>query len=347
MKKLLACALALLLMGSAALAEGRIYEGTVVSTATAAVLAPAAGVIDGVMYQAGQRVHAGDEVAALTSTTVYAEQSGKVKVFGSAGQSVDALTARYGAVVYIEPDCLFTVSGSTANAHDSAETRIVHPGETVYLRASTTTTRVAEGIITAVSGTKYTVEVTEGTLIDGDTAYIYRSPAYDTTTRVGRGTVSKADPIAMTGTGMVSAILVQDGAHVEAGTPLFTTVESTAYTWQMVSPEDGVVVAVSVTPGAAVEAGTLIAEIYPDSAMRLELIVEARDLRSIRAGDGAEITFDNGVTASGTVERVSGVPYVPQTADEEDDTVYFAVYVSFTADGEIPYGMTAKAVIGE
>ena len=49
MKKLLACVLSLLMMCSAALAEGKSYSGTVVSTGTEAVLAPAAGVIGAVM----------------------------------------------------------------------------------------------------------------------------------------------------------------------------------------------------------------------------------------------------------------------------------------------------------
>ncbi len=349
MKKLLACML-LMMIVPAAMAEGKSYEGKVVSTEVAAVLAPAAGTIGEVMVQAGERAVKGAEVAALTTTTVYAEQAGTVKVFGSAGESVDTLTARYGAVVYIEPDCIFTISGSTSYAYDSADNKVIHPGETVYLRSSNATGRTAAGVVTAVSGSKFTVEVDNGTLQSGDTAYIYRSASYDTTSRIGRGTVTKTDPVAMTGVGVVASILVRDGAHVEPGTPLFTTVETTAaYAWQMLSPEEGVIASVSVTPGTAVEAGTLIAEVYPDSAMRLEMIVESRDLRAIHTGDRVSVTFDNGVTASGEIERISNVPYVPEASEDEaaDDTVYFAVYAAFEAETAIPYGMTAKAVIAE
>ena len=353
MKKLLACALALLMMCSAAMAEGKSYEGTVVSTKTEAVLAPAAGVIGEVMFQAGEEVKAGEAVAALKETIVYAEQSGTVKVFGKAGQSVETLVNRYGAVVYIEPECSLTLSGSTSYAYEAVENKNIHPGEIVYLKCvNTNYDRQGTGIVTVVSGTKYTVEVIDGDLMDEDAVYIYRNVGGTLKSRIGRGTVSYSGATAITtssGTGVVSKMLVEDGAYVEAGTPLFATVESTAYTWQMLSAVDGVIASVSVAGGDAVESGALIAQVYPDSAMRLELIVESDDLRSIRVGDAAEITFDNGVTATGSVERVSGVAYVPETTDEEetDDTVYFAVYVTFTAEMDVPYGMTGKAVIGK
>lgn len=352
MKRILACALALLMMGSAALAEGKSYDGSVVSTATKAVLAPAAGVIGEVIYQAGDQVSTGDEVAALMETIVYAEEAGTVKVFGKAGESVETLVSRYGAVVYIEPDCNLTLTGSTSYAYDATENKNIHPGETVYLKTtSTTTVHTGTGVVTVVSGTKYTVEVLDGDLVDDDVVYIYRDASCLLKSRIGRGTVGYTGATAITGsgTGVVSEMLVEDGAYVEAGTPLYATVESTAYTWAMTSPVEGVVASVSVAPGDAVEAGTLIAQVYPDSAMRFELIVESGDLRSIRVGDTAPITFDNGMTATGSVERVSGVPYVPETTDEDDsdDTVYFAVYVTFDTEETIPYGMTGKAVIGE
>lgn len=349
MKKILVCALALMMIGSAALAEGKTYEGTVVSTGSEAVLAPAAGTVGKVLCQAGESVRAGDEIAALSTTTVYAEEAGTVTVFGAAGESVDTLSSRYGAVVYIEPDCLFTLTGNTSYAYDAEENKIIHPGETVYLKSTSSSSYTGVGMVTALNGSKYTVEVVSGNLLDSQLVYIYRDASFASTSRIGRGTTSRCDAVAVTGTGVVSELLVRDGAHVEPGTPLFTTVDASAYAYQMASGADGVVASVNVAPGDAVEAGTLIAEIYPDSAMRLELIVEGRDLRSFAVGSKAEITFDNGVTAEGTIERVSGVPYVPETTDEEDtdDTVYFAVYVAFTTDEAVPYGMAAKATIAE
>ncbi len=351
MKKLLACALALLMLASAAFAEGRSYEGTVVSTGTEAVLAPAAGVIGEVMFQAGQRVSAGQEVAALKETIVYAEKAGTVRVFGQAGESVETLVTRYGAVVYIEPERSLTLTGATSYAYDAVENRNIHPGETVFLKSvNANIGHAGTGVVTVLSGSKFTVEVVDGDVRDEDIVYIYRDAGGTLKSRIGRGTVSYTGALAVSGagTGVVSDVMVEDGTYVEAGTPLFATVESTAYTWQMAAPADGVVASVSAAAGDAVEAGALIAQIYPDSAMRFEIIVETDDLRSIRVGDAAMIEFDNGMTADGSVERVSGVPYVQEVAEGEevDDTVYFAVYVAFeTVD--VPYGMTGKVVIGE
>lgn len=354
MKKLLACILALFLASPAALAAGFSYDGTVVSTATSAVLAPAAGIIGEVRFQAGQRVAAGEEVAAMQMTTVYAEQSGTVRVLGKAGESVATLTSRYGAPVYIEPDVSLTLTGSTNYAYNDPANKNIHPGEIVYLKpTSTTNEHRGKAMVTVVSGTRFTVEVLEGTVEDEDLVYIYRSPDYAADSRIGRGTVTYTGALAMTGagTGVISSMLVTDGAHVEAGDPLYTTVEASAYAWRMAAPASGVVSAVSVTPGTAVEAGALIAQIHPDSAMRLEVIVEAADLQDIPVGASAVITFDNGVQAQGVVECVAGTPYVPETTDEEeeddDDTTYFIVYLTFTADQHIPYGMTARVSIGE
>jgi len=350
MKKLLACALALLMMCSAALAEGKSFSGTVVSTKTQAVLAPAAGVIGEVLFQAGDAVSANDEVAALKETIVYAEAAGTVRVFGKAGESVETLVTRYGAVVYIEPECSLTLSGNTSYAYDAVENRNIHPGEKVYLKSvNSNIGHSGTGKVTVVSGSKFTVEVLDGDVVDEDIVYIYRHEAGTTKSRIGRGTVSYSGATAVSGagTGVVSDVLVEDGAYVEAGTPLFATVESTAYNWRMASPATGVVASVSVAPGDTVEAGALIAQIYPDSAMRFELVVEGEDLRGVRVGDAASITFDNGMTAAGSVERISGVPYVQETTEEDsDDTVYFTVYVTFDAS-DVPYGMTGKAVIGE
>lgn len=329
MKKLLAGALALLMTCSAALAEPRSYAGEVVSTQTAALLAPAAGVIGEVLYQAGQRVRAGDEVAVLQGTTVYAEEPGTVQVFGTEGDAVETLVSRYGAVLYLEPDCALTLTGNTAYAYDAVENRNIHPGEIVYLKSTAPAGHEGTGLVTVVSGTKYTVEVLEGNLADEDIVYIYRSSDGAVKSRIGRGTVGYTGATAMfgSGTGVISEMLVKTGDHVDAGTPLYTVVAS-----------------VSVAPGDPVEAGTLIALFYPDDALRLALMVESRDLRSIRVGDTALVTFDNGVEAQGVVEAISGVPFTPE---EDDDTVYFAVYVTFDTAESIPVGMTGYAVIGE
>ena len=346
MKKWLTCLMALLMLTSSAMAES--LTGTVVSTETVSVLAPAAGTIENVYVTPGVHVEDDTEVASLYAQKVYAEQSGTVRLFGKEGDAVETLTSRYGGVLYIEPACQYTISASTSKAYDSIETKIVHPGETVYFRCTADDSHEGKGIVTLVSGSSYTIEVTEGVFKDDEYVYIYRDEKYTSAQRLGRGTVNREEAVAYTGTGVVSAVCVEDGVHVECGDLLYETIESTAYTHRVSSSVSGTVASVSVAAGDAVEQGTLVAQIYPDSAMRLEVSAEEYDLRTLKAGAKVEIAFQNGVSATGVVERVSGVQQTVETTDEtEEPDPTFAVYIAFEAEEAVSYGMTAKITTAE
>ena len=344
MKKFLVCLMALVLAVPPALAETITLDGTVVSTETVPVVAPAAGVLYDVFFREGDRVAAGDEAATLYAQPVVAEKSGTIKVFGTVGESVEALVSRYGAVAYIEPDCAYTINVNLNYAYDTIENKIIHPGETVYIRCGTSNAyHKGVGMVTAVSGNSYTVEVTEGVFEKGETVYIYRSDEYTNQSRIGRGSAAHASPVAVTGlgTGRISDIHVEDGAHVAIGDALFDAVlVDTATSYGMFSKVDGTVAAVRVTSGTAVTQGTVIADIYPDAAMRMEISVSENDLRDIRVGTRVSIEFANGETVEGEIDRISAVAQVNE--DPEDDTVYFAAYVRFDATETIRYGMTAK-----
>ena len=349
MKKLFICLLAAMLLTTSALAETLTLEGTLVATQSTAVLSTAAGVIRDVSVQAGDHVAAGQTIAALMEKTIYAETSGTVKIFGEPGESVETVTTRNGAVMYLIPDSKYTVSASTRNAYDEPENKIIHPGETVYVRCTTNSEHTGTGVVIALDGSSYTVEITQGSFEDGETVYIFRDPAYAATSRIGKGTADYTDPVAYTGTGMVAQLLVRDGVHVEKGTPLFSTIEAPAYNGNQQSPVNGTVASVAVTPGTAVEEGSLLAVIYPDDAQRLQILADEVDLRSIAAGQQVTLTFTNGVVAQGQVESISGIPYAAEDATEgtEDSTVCFPVLVSFVPEGPVAYGMTAQVHLSE
>lgn len=349
MKKLLTCLLACLMLTTAALAETVTLEGTVVATQSTAVLSTAAGTISEVVVQAGDRVAAGQEIAVLLGTTTYAEVSGTVKLFGETGESVETLTDRYGAVLYIEQDCQYTISASTRSAYDNPANKIIHPGETVYVRCSGGD-HTGIGFVTTVKGTSFTVEITEGEFDDDESVYVFRSEDYASSSRLGKGSAAYNTALAYTGsgTGSITQLHVTDGAHVNEGDPLFTTVEASAYDQCLSASVSGTVASISVAPGDAVEQGALIATIHPASSLRLEILADEIDLRSITLGQTVTLTFSNGNTVEGQVERISGLQYVEETTDEEestDDTAYFPVYVTFPADETIACGMTAKVAI--
>lgn len=350
MKRFFICLLTLMLAVVPSLAETVTLDGKVVSVDTIAVLAPAAGTISDVAVQAGGHVEAGAEIATLYDQAVYAEQAGTVKVFGAEGESVGTLTDRYGAVVYLEPDCRIRISASTRNAYDAIENTLIHPGETVYLRCSSHSYEHAgTGTVTAVSGSGYTVEVTEGEFKNSETVLIYRSAGYESSTRIGRGTVSYNQPVAYTGSGTVSSVFVKDGMHVEPGTALYSTLSVNAFDQKMTSATSGTVAATHVAPGDAVEQGALVAAIYPDAAMRVEMTAGETDLKDVQVGGSVSIRFANGVVAQGQIERISGIRQEAETNEEDtaDEEVSFAVYITFLAEQTVPYGMSAKISISD
>ena len=349
MKKLLIGLLVLMLVTPMALAETVTLNGTVIATGTVPVAAPAAGVLSEVAVQVGEHVSAGDEVAALYAQPVLADQPGTVRLFGTAGESVEAVVARYGAVLYIEPDCQYTIAASTRYAYDLEVNKTIHPGESVYLSCGTTG-KLHKGLgrVTAVNGSSFTVEVTEGEFESGETVYVYRTDDYAVTSRIGRGNVTHASPVAVSGlgTGRISGIHVADGAHVAIGDALFDTVlVDTATAYEMVSSVDGVVAEVLAASGDAVTQGMVVATIYPDEAMRIEISLSENDLRDVRIGTRVRIEFTSGETAEGEIDWISSIAQVSE--DEEDDTVSFTVHVRFDATGTIRYGMTAKVTTVE
>lgn len=349
MKKALICLLLALMCITPALAEGITLEGTVVATGSTAVLAPAAGVVQDAQVLAGAHVSAGEEIAALMEMITYAEIDGIVRVCGEAGENAETVASRYGAVVYIQPEVRYTVAASTQNAYDSLDNRIIRLGEKMYVRSVNDATRTGSGTVTAINGSSFSVEVTSGNLAVSDSVYLYRSSGMEATARVGKGTATYAYPVAYTATGTLSRILVADGTRVTKGTPLFATVEAAAaYCNRICSPAEGTVASLSVTPGTLVEAGTLVATIYPDDALRLEILADEIDLRCIAVEQQVVLEFVNGTTAQGQVERISGIRYVPESTDEEtDDTALFSVYVTFQADVPVSCGMTAKVTFNQ
>ncbi len=383
MKKLLALLLFLCLAAGTALADTTL-TGTVVSGGTVTVLAPADGMLASVDVQAGDRVNPGETVATMTTTTIYAEQAGTVRIYGAEGAALERINEQYGAVLYILPDAVYTLTASTSNAYDAEANRRVIPGEKVYLRATASTARTGTGIVTGVSGSNYIVEITSGDFNGSEAVYIYRDSAYAATSRIGKGTVTYTGTVGYTGTGEDASIasassssssmrsssstsstetetvadtsipqslvklLVSEGQHVSPGTPLFTVSTASAYAQTMTAPAAGVVTEVAVTAGTAVTPGAAIATIAPDSMMRLALHVPEDDLDKVSLGSQVTIRFLSGETAEGTIISLQGLAEEAADAeDAEDEETCFTVYVAFSATPTIAYGMTGKVVIAD
>ena len=355
MNRLAALLAAALLLPAAAFASEE-FDGNVVAGDTVAVTAPYGGTVKTVALREGSLISVGDAIATMQTTQVLAPEDGTVNgIFCEAGDTLDSTT-----VLYVAPVSKYTLSCSIGKAYSSIDTKYVRIGEKVYVKCAADGTHKAEGVVTAVSGSNYTVQTTAGELYMEETVYIYRSDAYTYKTRIGSGTVGRTDELAITGTGSLLKLCVKDGDTVERGQLLFETVEGTldalsAYGDTIQSDAAGVVANVNVTAGQKVSKGDVLLTVYQPEDYQIEFTIDEDLLGSVAVGDTVNIVFnwneDSGTTLQGTV---TGISYVSGdasggTASGESSTAAttttssattYKGYVAFQADDSVRLGMS-------
>ena len=344
MKRFLALAIFLTLLPFIALAETT-FDGTVVAGDAVSVTAPFGGTVSSFSLRAGGLISVGDTVAAIGTTRVYAPADGTVAgVFAQEGDAVDSVNSRWGAVMYIMPTNKYTITADIDKAYNSSETKYVNIGETVYISCTSDGSHTAVGVVTAASGNTYTVETTSGSLVMEETVYLYRSPDYASTSRIGRGTVGRTPEIAVSGSGSILRLHVKDGDTVSRGDLLFETVTGTldglfATGNEIVSDVGGVIATVNTSAGANVNKGDALLTVYTMDTLQVEISVNEYDLSAIAEGDPVEITFnydpDNAVRLPGTVAAISHL-----SSAQSGEAAYQA-YVDFTPNEDVRIGMTA------
>ena len=341
---MLALLSALCLLTGAAAADTLNASGTVEPGETVTIFAPIGGKVGSVKVEKGMKVEAGEILAEMKTEKVYAPADGKITgIFVRPGDDAEEAVNSYGAVMYLEGSTLYTVSASTGKAYSSVETTLVHVGETVYLQCRKAKTRTGVGVITAVDGSSYTVQVTEGSFIVGDSVYIYRDGTYATETRIGGGSVSRVSPVAVSAAGAVVSVAVQDGDQVRKGDLLMETLEGSWDAYEMtgtriLAETDGVVAEVSVAQGDTVSKGGAMIKIYPISGMRVEAVIAADDLKELQIGDTVqlELAADESRQYTGTISRISAL------AEEGTEEISYRVYIDFTPDEYISFGMSME-----
>ena len=337
-----------LITGASAAAADLNATGTVTAGETVTVFAPIGGTVGSVSVEKGMKVAAGDVLAEMQTAKIYAPEDGTVTgVFVQPGDDADQAVASYGAAIYLEGARLYTVSASTNKAYSSAETTFVHVGETVYLQCRTAKNRTGVGRITAVDGSSYTVQVNEGSFVVGDSLYLYRDAGFTKESRIGSGSISRVSPVAVSATGAVVSVAVKEGDTVKKGDLLIETLEGTWDGYVMTGTairagEESVVAEVAAESGTAVAKGGLIAKLYPIRAMRVEAVIPADDLKELKTGDTVtlELATDETKRYEGTVSRISAL------AEEDAETVSYRVYIDFTPDDEVSFGMSMEISAG-
>ena len=381
MKKLFAFCIALMIailpMGMA-MAETIMIYGTVINTQPQSVVCTADGTIEQVNVTVGDRVTGGSVIATVETNKVYATTDGTVYLFGEAGNKVSDITAQYGAVAYISPAQPYTITATATDRNGLAVSVI--PGEPVYLRCYKDGKHTGVGILAKLEQNKYTVIVTEGEFVTNETVSIYRDAAYADTSRIGRAKVTKADMVACQGDGYLVKFHVQNGATVEKGTLLYETISgsfapgSTQHD-KVVAPTNGIVSAVyqkagSQLSGAAPAPVTtqttddkktadkdttistaapdssitahVIAEVYPDSSLRIVAYAPESVLSEIHVNDTVYVScqyIENmAEPVVGAVEKISRIP-APENSGVE---AQYAVYVTVSDASSFYYGMNVN-----
>ena len=373
---LLALCLALALP---ALAESDFdFDATVVCVQPEYVAAAIGGTVASVPVLAGDLVKAGDTLATLSTTKVYAPADGTVTgLFCAPGDSVSEVTERYSALLYIEPDSRYTLTASTDNSYNLSDNKYIHVGETLYLKCSDGK-HTGVGFVTKVDGTDFTVEVTGGSFYMGETVSAYRGSGYASRTRVGRGDIARIANIAVTGSASassssggegnssgnnnnsssktsVAALHVQNGDRVRAGDLLLETLTG-EYDGRyctgssLLCDRDGILAEVKPAVGGTVAKGDIVATVYPRDRLQLQVDFNEADLSALPLGTPVEITFnwnEDYDDAQRYTGRVSRVLYTAAASAEDSkgaeggSTAVYSAFIDFDADETVRLGMTA------
>jgi len=344
MKKLLILTLCLLLISASTLAEER-FDGRVIAGEAVSVTAPFGGTVKSMGLRAGRLVHVNDVIASLSTTRVLATEDGTIRgLFAAPGDSAE------NTVLYLAPVSKFTISASIGKAYESLETTFVTIGEKVYIRCSKDGSHRAEGIVTAVKGSGYTVETTAGELYMEETVHIYRTADYAQKQCIGSGTVSRTEARPISGTGSILKLHVQDGDEVERGQLLFETVGGDIFGMvysdgSIRSTVDGVVAEVKVTAGQQVSMGDVLMTVYQPGDYQISMAIPEDMLSTVQPGDACSIYFH---WSEGQSEPYAGVirevSYMSNASESGEETTYTA-YVSFEADNTVRLGMNVTVVL--
>lgn len=382
----LVMALFLATVGGATAAQAEAeFDGEVVASETQVISVPCSGQLESIEVQEGQWVSEGEAVAEMKVNKVFATTDGTVRgIFyqvgdslesgaGASGQtasgaenadSADGLQSAEGAVMYIAPVSRYTVNATIDDAYNRAANKYVRIGETVYMKCVKDGSHRAVGTIVAVDGSGYTVETTGGELYMEETVYIYRDSDYSSSSRIGSGTVTRTQEVAVQGTGTLLKLYVEDGEEVERGQLLFETIEGSSegqISSTVYAHTSGAVASIEAQAGDSVQQGSALVKLYPASGYQVKISVPEDMLSEISQGDQVEIRFnwdeDESKVYSGTVESIS---YVSESQTEEQSNTgqngttsqtqtsseaSYSAYIQFEADESVRLGMSVLVTV--
>ncbi|MEG1470861.1 MAG: biotin/lipoyl-binding protein [Clostridia bacterium] len=311
-----------------------------------ALKAPASGELSAFQVLAGDAAEAGEALFTVEPKRVYADLDGKVAaVYVQAGDIADAAAARYGAVVQLDYADRYEAQCNVRTGYNANQNRDLTVGMKVYLR-SANEKHFADGRITELNGTSFTVQVLGGDLVYTEDVKVYREADYESKKLLARASLTSIAPYAVSVSGTVVEVAVKQGEAVQAGDFLFSYVpdalapelrgikEPTA-----VKAEQAMVLStIAVSQGATVQKGQVLATGCPVGAYRLTAQAEESDVGKIRVGDVFTARFEE-LTIPAVKATVTAIS--PMGADAGEGVSKYKVYLDFEAPNEVWIGMHA------
>ena len=322
-----------------------VASGTVAAVSFADVTAPFSGTLLSFDLEKGDRVSAGDVLFPFQTRILRAPADGRVTaVFGTEGADAAGVITRYGALASLEIEGNRQISASTSGAYNKSKNRELHVGETLYFQSNTGDKEKGHGMVTAVAGENYTVEIQDGDFDTRENLNLFRSDDYAAADKVGTGTVVRRDPVQITGSGRITKVFVREGDSVSADDPLFEVITADADPGAgsaVLSPGDGVVASVAVVPGQQVWKGALLARIYLTARIEVIAEVDEMDLGRIQVGSVCPILLDldEKTVLQGRVTEIGALGETRQNA------AWFRVHLALEDASSLPLGASASVYL--
>ena len=307
-----------------------IANGSVQAARFKDVTAPCSGTLLPFDWSVGDTVDKDAILFQMMTARVTAPEDGTVRgLFVGAGESADAAMSTYGAVAALEPARLDRMHASYRTAPNEEDCRHVHVGQPLWFRYGG---EYGTGVVVAVSGESYEVEILTGKYDIDDNITLYKADTYDYHDRVGEGIVYKRDDVSIRASGTVSEVLAFPGDSVKKGDTLMTLLSADAdigMTPGIRAEAPGVLSAVAVVSGQQVWKGQLLARISRTDALEIAADVDEMDLNGLKVGDKLPVTLDTNEAKilTGTVTEISGLGVPRQNA------AYYTVHLVVDESG--------------
>ena len=352
MKRIFACVLCIVLCVGTALAATQedladcaVANGHVAAVEFVDVVAPCSGVLESFDLAQGDAVEEGQELFSMMTTKIVATEDAVVRrVFAQPGDRAESVLSRYGALVSMEPVQERRIMASTSGAYDSDKNKTIHVGETLYFRTTGESKVEGSGMVISVSGENYVVDILRGDFVLGEQLALYRDDDYNSKDKVGRGTVTRRDPLSVVGTGVIASVDVREGQTVKQGDVLLTVMGADADDGAsaiVTAPSAGVISALPVSSGQQVWKGQLLARVSLTSDMEVVVDVDEVYIGNLEVGDKLYLTLDTNEDEilTGTITEISAVGVTVQNA------AYYTVHLRVDGSKALMLGQSAKVYV--